>query len=68
MQVAARTYRAWKRAKASDRDLSDAVVIDAILAARVNENGQATPESMYGRRKMTALLRRQGLAVQSRLL
>ena len=29
-------------------------VIDAILAARVDENGKATPESMYGRRKMTA--------------
>ena len=66
MQVAERTYRAWKRAQPSARDLADALVIDAILAARVDERGQATPESMYGRRKMTALLRRQGLAVSKR--
>lgn len=66
VQVAERTYRAWKRAQPSARDLADAVVIDAILAVRVDEHGQATPESMYGRRKMTALLRRQGLAVTKR--
>ena len=60
MQVAARTYRAWKRAEPSRRDYADAIVIDAILAARVDEKGQASPESMYGRRKMTALLRRRG--------
>jgi putative transposase len=64
--VAERTYRSWKRAQPSDRDLADAVVIDAIRAVRVNAKGEATPESMYGRRKMTALLRRQGLAVSKR--
>ena len=61
MQIAERTNRAWKHAQPSDRDLAVAVVIDAILAARLNEKGEASPESMYGRRKMTALLRRQGL-------
>ncbi len=66
MPVAKRTHRAWKRAQPSDRDLADAVVIDAIRAVRVNANGEATPESMYGRRKMTALLRRQDLAVSKR--
>jgi len=66
VQVAARTYRSWKTAQPSNRDLEDAAVIDAILAARVDENGKATPESMYGRRKMTALLRRRGLAVSKR--
>ena len=66
MQVAARTYRSWKTAQPSNRDLGDAAVIDAILAARVDEDGKATPESMYGRRKMTALLRRRGLAVSKR--
>ena len=66
MPVAERTYRAWKRAQPSSRDLADAVVVDAILTARVDENGAATPESMYGRRKMMALLRRQGLAVSNR--
>tara|TARA_R100000365_G_scaffold3543_1_gene12052 strand:- start:1303 stop:2145 length:843 start_codon:yes stop_codon:yes gene_type:complete len=66
VQVAARTYRSWKTAGPSHRDLEDAVIIDAILAARVDENGKATPESMYGRRKMTAFLRRQGLTVSKR--
>jgi putative transposase len=37
--------------------VSDAVVIDALLATH------DTPEGRYGRRKMTALLRRRGLAV-----
>ena len=64
--VAERTYRAWKRAQPSDRVVTDAVVIDAIRSVRVNEHGEATPESMYGRRKMTALLRRQGLVVSKR--
>lgn len=64
--VAERTYRAWKHARLSNRDLADAVIIDAIRAVRVNEKGEATPESMYGRRKMTALLRRQDLAVSKR--
>lgn len=66
VQVAARTYRAWRTAPPSNRDLEDAVIIDAILAARIDENGKPTPESMYGRRKMTALLRRQGVPVSKR--
>lgn len=32
----------------------------------MNAKGEVTPESMYGRRKMTALLRRQDLAVSKR--
>ena len=66
MPVAERTYRAWKHAHPSNRGLADAVVIDAIRAVRVNTKGEATPESMYGRRKMTALLRPQGFAVSKR--
>ena len=66
VQVAERTYRAWKRAQPCNRDLTDAVVIDAIRSARVNDKGEPTPEAMYGRRKMTALLHRQGLAVSKR--
>nr|WP_272905715.1 IS3 family transposase [Sediminivirga luteola] len=46
--------------------MEDAVVIDAILAARVDERGRLMPESMNGRRKMTALLRRRGLTVSKR--
>lgn len=60
MQVAARTYRAWKRAEPSDRDLEDAVIIDALLAT------VGTPEGMYGRRKMTVFLARRGLPVSKR--
>lgn len=60
MQVAARTYRAWKRAEPSDRDLEDAVIIDALLAT------VGTAEGMYGRRKMTAFLARRGLPVSKR--
>jgi len=64
--VAERTYRGWKRAQPSQRDIDDAHLIEAIRAARVNDRGEATPESLYGRRKMTALLRRRGIAASSR--
>lgn len=60
MQVAARTYRAWKRAQPSSRDRGDAVIIDALLAT------VGTPEGVYGRRKMTAHLRRTGHDVSQR--
>lgn len=60
VQVAARTYRAWKRAEPSMRARADAVVIDALLAT------VGTPEGLYGRRKMTAHLRRIGLVVSKR--
>jgi transposase InsO family protein len=55
-QVAARTYRAWKQAHRpiAARTVSDAVITDALLATR------DTPEGLYGRRKMTHWLRRQG--------
>lgn len=56
--VAARTHRAWRRGRpVAARTRGDAVVIDALLACR------GTPEGLYGRRKMTAHLRRQGLVV-----
>jgi transposase InsO family protein len=65
VQVAARTYRAWKQPgrAVANRIVSDAVVVDALRDARVGPDGRPTPESLYGRRKMTALLRRRGLAV-----
>ena len=58
-RVAARTYRAWRQAnrRVAARTVTDAMVVDALLATR------ETAESLYGRRKMTAFLRRQGLAV-----
>lgn len=65
-RVAARTYRAWKSPTRviAARTHSDAVVIDAIHAVctTTGPDGhvKATPESLYGRGKMTALLRRSG--------
>ena len=54
-QVAARTYRAWRQGRpVAARTHADAVVMDAIIATA------GTPEGLYGRRKMTAHLRRQG--------
>ena len=54
-QVAARTYRAWKAGhRVAARTLTDAILMDGIIATA------GTPEGLYGRRKMTAYLRRQG--------
>jgi putative transposase len=58
-KVAARTYRAWRQANRpiATRMVNDAALIDALLAV------QGTPEGLYGRRKMTHHLRRQGFDV-----
>ncbi len=52
--VAGRTYRHWKKAAPSARTITDAELTDALRAT------VGTPEGLYGRRKMTAHLRRQG--------
>jgi transposase InsO family protein len=63
-QVAARTYRSWKQPDraVAERTVTDAIVVDLVrdLAWRVDEQGRRrlTPEGLYGRRKMTALVRR----------
>ncbi|WP_353647705.1 DDE-type integrase/transposase/recombinase [Nakamurella sp. A5-74] len=61
-QVAARTYRAWRDGRPAARVISDAYGVDAVRSAAwtVDSQGrrQLTPEGLYGRRKMTALLRR----------
>ena len=57
VQVAPRTYRSWKTSTPAARTVSDAHLIDALRATI------GTPEGMYGRRKMTAYLRRQGYRV-----
>jgi len=73
LEIAARTYRAWKRpARIAARTVTDALVEDKIreLAWKFNPvtgQVQMTPEGLYGRRKWVALLRRQdGLAGTSR--
>ena len=65
-QVAARTYRAWKRAgrAVAARTVTDAQVVDAVrdIAWTTDVADGAvrklSPEGLYGRRKMTAYLRR----------
>ncbi len=57
VQIAPRTYRNWKTATPSDRTVTDAQLTDALRST------VGTPEGMYGRRKMTAHLRRQGYRV-----
>ena len=64
MQIAARTYRDWARADqpVADRTISDALVTDQVrdLVWMVDHEGvrRMTPEGLYGRRKMTALVQR----------
>ena len=60
-RIAARTYRQWRSPNraVADRAMRDAAVIDALLAT------DGTPQGGYGRRRMTAYLRSQGLAVAS---
>ena len=64
-QVAARTYRAWRTRPPAARTVSDAHVVDAVgdLAWTVGVDGRRrlAAEGLYGRRKMTALLRRTSL-------
>ena len=64
-QVAARTYRAWRRARPAARTVSDAAVVDRVrdLAWTTDAHGRRklAPEGLYGRRKMTAMVRRTGL-------
>ena len=63
-QVAVRSYRAWKQPgrRVAARTVSDAVVLDTVrdLAWAVDDQGRRrlAPEGLYGRRKMTALVRR----------
>lgn len=62
-QIAARTYRYWKQGAVAARTMTDALVVDKVrdLAWTTTASGQRTmtPEGLYGRRKMTALVRRQ---------
>lgn len=73
-QVAARTYRAWRHPRVADRTVTDAMVVDAVRDAAwatiTLPDGQIrrklTPEGMYGRKKMTAYLRRTAIPDASR--
>ena len=62
-QIAARTYRSWRTKPVATRIITDARVVDKVrgLAWGTDRHGRRklTPEGLYGRRKMTALIRRQ---------
>ncbi len=61
VQVAPRSYRAAKRRPAAPRSVDDATVIDKLRGLRTTgPKGRPAPEVLYGRRKMTAWLARNG--------
>lgn len=73
VKIAARTYRAWRQGLVSTRTVTDALVVDAVretawtsveIAGR--QGRKLTPEGLYGRRKMTALIRRTRIPNASR--
>src|SRR3954452_9418393 len=67
-QIAARTYRSWHRSgrAVAARTMTDARVVDLVRdiawTSKVDSDGACVhklpPEGLYGRRKMTAYLRR----------
>lgn len=61
LAVAPRSYRAWKTLPACERDKSDAAVLDKLRHVRTGgPQGGPLPEVLYGRRKMTTWLARNG--------
>ena len=59
--VAPRTYRGWKSRPAAARTVEDAAIVDTLRHLRTGAaNGGPLPEVLYGRRKMTAWLARNG--------
>ena len=64
LRLAPRTHRAWKRNPPSLRVAGDAAVVDKLRHLRTGgPKGGPLPEVLYGRRKMTAWLARNGLPV-----
>ena len=67
VKIAARTYRSWTQTnrQVAARTLTDAIVTDTVraIAWTTDQHGRRrmTPEGLYGRRKMTAFVRRHHL-------
>jgi putative transposase len=60
-RVAARTYRTWKNRAAPARSFTDASILNAFHELHQRDaKGRPRPEVLYGRRKMTAWLGRNG--------
>ena len=65
-QIAARTYRAWRGRHVAARTVTDAQVLDVVrdtawvdvVDATGRDRRKLAPEGLYGRRKMTVLVRR----------
>ena len=74
VQIAARTYRSWRNPVIAKRTITDAMVLDAVrdIVWEVEEHvdgttrRKMTPEGLYGRKKMTAYIRRTAIADASR--
>ncbi len=67
VQVAARTYRAWKKRLPALRTLEDAKITDVLRALKAKDaKGLPRPEIIYWLRKMTAWLRRNGFPEASK--
>ena len=67
VQVAARTNRAWKKRLPAMRTIEDARITDALRSLKVPDaKGLPRPEIIYGRRKMTQWLRRNGFPEASK--
>ncbi|MBG0741191.1 DDE-type integrase/transposase/recombinase [Paeniglutamicibacter antarcticus] len=61
VRVAARSYRAWKQRQPAQRTMEDARITDVLRRLRtLDGKGRPAPEVIYGRRKMTAWLARNG--------
>jgi putative transposase len=61
LRVAPRTYRSWKRKPAPRRAETDAAICDVLRRVQTGgRQGGPLPEVLYGRRKMTAWLARNG--------
>ena len=74
VKIAARTYRAWRQGRVSVRTVTDAMVEGAVrdTAWRLETQRDGTtrlrmtPEGLYGRKKMTAFIRRTRIGDASR--
>ena len=61
VRVTPRSYRAWRKRPPSNRTIDDAAVVAILHRLRERDaKGRQKPEVLYGRRKMTAWLARNG--------
>lgn len=61
VRVTPRSYRAWRTRPPAGRTINDALVVDVLRGLRaLDGKGRPRPEVLYGRRKMTVWLRRNG--------